>query len=497
MSKHGHSGLVRHRFCPRVGWFLLLAGLPSFGYAQAPPLTVSPLPTAENPALAAVADLMAGASRTLSLKQCTELALQNPYSTIRFAASQDKAERSMDLARANMRPMVETQGKVNISSVRDLLSTQDAYEFAGERARVGLALSYPLYDAGARRDELRIAEVGRSTSLDSLVSDQYAILDRISVLYFEVLRGQRAVTDGSLEMQIVQEHLTAAQTRLQVGTATKEDVLAAQGQLSSAEAAQGQRIFQLTEARIRFANLCNLPPGERPAVVPPTPPLALTQSLSQLQALALQNSLEHNRLIREAQTARLQLSLINAQNSPQVGITVGTGFVLRERNFSNSGGSQVRPYAVVGIDLKVPLFTQPHVRAQRRNQKDEILLRDLAVQQNERQISEDVEVNLLAYQSRTTEIAANEAAVADAEAAEHLAEERYQVGKATQTDVAIALTRLAASRTSFSTLNDSRDIAIQQLRWAVGLDKPGVGIKTLKQAVLEAPSGLVPLSDRP
>ncbi len=413
-------------------------------------------------------------TKTYTLRECLQAALTDPDTVTRWRIAQDKAASNVSLAKAMLYPQLTSIARATTSSSSDILnfSSADQSVFTREKSRFGLALSYPLYDAGKRIDQLRAARAGLRGTQSSIFGDKILLLNNTASAFYTVLHAQRFAEAGDLLLKAAQEHLRGAQERFNLGAVTKGDVLTAQSAVATATAEQEHRNVELVAARAHLAALMGGDPTKLiPAVTEPEAAQGISESTEQLIARALAYNPGRAQILAQKEAARHQLSSIRADRSPKLLVTGGVGYVIRE-DPNHPGHDQNSPYLILGIEINLPLLEGPSLRAQEKNQIAELELQDVTLHQMEDDIRGQILVANTAYQSNAVKVKAAQDALAAAEEAYRLAAERYGVGKGAQSEVLDALTRLTAARDGLADALNDRDIAAQNLRWITGMDRP-------------------------
>ena len=412
-------------------------------------------------------------TRTLSLDECLQAAYTNADTTLRYGLSEDQARQGIAAAKAAFRPTVTATGRVTASSGSGLTSqSSDGVLVQRERARAGLSAALPLYDAGLRKDLLKIAQSGLRQTQDSILVDRGLLRQTTLVSFFRLLRAQRLAESAGLLVEGGRQSLSAAQTRLSVGAVTRGDVLVAQSQLASALATQDGRELELIAARAQLARVLGEDPTQTVLTVSSPPnDAAPIDTADTLIARALQSSPDRDRLVAQRDAAALALQAVRADQSPRITARASAGISASGNN--NSGGSSNNNvYSQVALNATLPLFNKAALHAREQSQQDAIQLRDLAIRQFDRLVKERILVASASYASADAQVAARQSAVSDAEQAATLAQERYAVGRGTQAEVFAAQQRLADTRDQLAVTLSQRDLLGMGLRLGIGIQQP-------------------------
>lgn len=408
--------------------------------------------------------------KEVTYTECIQSAIRNPLAATRWRVAREQAASALSLAKTRLFPVVTSSLIGRIATNRDVLFTaSDQTTFINERARIGLTLTYPLYDGGKRQAQVRAAQANLHAAEHGARDNQIQTVEETATAFYALLHQQRLEEVSRQQLKAAQEHLRDAQSRLELGTVTRADLLTAQTALEAANAMASNRQANLVSVRARLANLIGLDPTMvSPVAAEPTATPELAADATQLiaQALAYSPALARARAEREA--ARGQLSVIRADKSPAVSLRANPGYVFRGGN--GVIGDRASGYFLFFLDVSFPLFQGPDIRARERNQTAEMELRDAALRQLELDIKEQIIASNATYRASLVSVRAGQEAMRNAEESHRLADERYKVGKGTQIEVFDALARLAAARDSLLLSLYNRDVAAQQLRWSTGLE---------------------------
>ncbi|MCC6444518.1 MAG: TolC family protein [Armatimonadetes bacterium] len=125
----------------------------------------------------------------------------------------------------------------------------------GENRTFSLGVSYPLFDGGAARAQLRQARASVFQSEQQLELTRQSIRQSVEQSYILREDARRRVGAADIAAKAAKKNYEAAQASLQEGAGTVLDVVIAQSQLVSAETSAVQAIydFYTNEARFRRA----------------------------------------------------------------------------------------------------------------------------------------------------------------------------------------------------------------------------------------------------
>jgi outer membrane protein len=301
-----------------------------------------------------LAALMAGTASADTLRD----ALVSAYQTNPTLTAQREALRATDatvaIARAAGRPQVSGTAGLN----RDL-SRQGILDTGGKGPTLSLGadLSYPLFNGGAVKNDVRAAktrvEAGRAT-LRAVEGDVFT--NAVSA-YMDVIRDRSVVELNQNNVKVLTTNLEATRDRFQIGDLTRTDVAQSEARLqlgiSQLAAAQGR----LTASEATYREVIGHAPGQL-APPPPLPPLPTTAD--EAVRIALANNPDLVAITRNAIAAGYDVRVAQASRLPTLsGVLSGT--YLNELNGAGTNiFGQTNPstgtQTTAGLNARVPIF---------------------------------------------------------------------------------------------------------------------------------------------
>lgn len=252
-------------------------------------------------------------------------------------------------ARADLLPNVSATGDL---AQNDLTINNNPLNF--NSSRYEFSLRQPLFnwesisELKQAKAEVRKAEAQFSAARQELIT-------RVTVLYFDVLRGNDAVTLAIAEQEAISKQLELAKARLEVGLGTITEVhdSNARYELTVAQLIDAENFLQ--DARYALAEAIGmLPPKLKilkediPLLLPDPPDTKVWTNWAQQQNLVLLAA------IADVEIAKRELSVKRAGHLPTLDVvgshrhadTVGTG-----------GGELITTDNIVKLELKFPIYT--------------------------------------------------------------------------------------------------------------------------------------------
>jgi len=363
-------------------------------------------------AAGAAALALGGAAGAETLRE----ALERTYRTNPTLMAQRERLRGLDeqvaVARAGLRPSVSALAGVN----QDLLTTNSG---EGRNFSFGVDVSYPLFNAGRVRNQIRAADARVEAGRADVRATEGDIFTEAVGVYMDVIRDRSIVALNENQVRVLQTNLEATRDRFEVGDLTRTDVAQSEARLALAQSnlaiAQG-RLRSSEEAFRRVV-------GTLPDDLEPPPALPqLPGTADQAVAIALQNSPDLRAVASQVRAAGLDIDVTRADRLPTVN-AVGSGDYLNRLGTSEellSGppvpGQSLPPNEVaglgVGVTARIPIYQGGLVGARVRQAA---ALRSQLVEQaieTERFVVARTRAAFATYRAALEAIESNEVAVA-------------------------------------------------------------------------------------
>src|SRR6476646_7766446 len=274
-----------------------------------------------------VAALMAGTANADTLRD----ALVSAYNTNPTLTGQRETLKATDatvaIARAAGRPQVNATVGLNRTLTQSGLLINGG---KGPTVSAAVDLSYPLFNGGAVKNNVRAAktrvEAGRAT-LRAVEGD---VFTQAVTAYMDVIRDRAIVELNQNNVKVLQTNLQATQDRFQIGDLTRTDVAQSEARLqlgfSQLATAQGR----LTGSEATYRQVI----GHAPGVLAPPPPLPpLPGNADEAVRIALANNPDLVSISRQAMAAGYDVRVAEAGKLPTLNGVLSNTYV------NNLGGS--------------------------------------------------------------------------------------------------------------------------------------------------------------
>ncbi|CAN5781488.1 TolC family outer membrane protein [soil metagenome] len=249
--------------------------------------------------------------RTVTLEQATEMALQNNPVAVTAAEGVTIARAQVLQARGAWLPTL------NVSTGFSNSSNERFDQITGERASElytnQIALGYELFDGGRRIADQRSASAAVVAANATYREQRYAAVLRTTETFYAAAAASELLGVARQRLERAQQQLAFAQRRLQVGTATRSDILRAELEVGNAELAivdaeSAQRTAQLELGRLIGVDGAVQPASASlPASAPELPDIATLVARAEAGApMAIAASSTLSRRQAEVRAARAQ-----------------------------------------------------------------------------------------------------------------------------------------------------------------------------------------------
>ncbi len=388
------------------------------------------------------------------------------------AADEDVAQ-----AVAGLRPVLNYVISSEYSSALDESPLSD-----GVTGNLALSTSFLLYDFGQSRLQIDVAKENVLALREALVGVEQSVLLRAVTAYVAVQRDIAIVDLRRNNLNLLQQELSAARDRFEVGEITRTDVAQAEAALAAAQSGLSGAIGDLAISREEY----RVAVGRYPGVLAPLPaPPTIPNSQEQAEAIARQRHPDIKQAQRNVTVANLSIALANAATRPSI---TGTARVGVDRDGDDSSN--------IGLSLSGPIYSggalasAARQAAARRDASVAVLhLTRLAIDQN-------VGVAWAQFQVANAALQSSDEQIRAARVAFEGVREEASLGARTTLDVLLAEQDLLDAGATRISAVASRYQAIYSILSAMGLltvDHLNLGIPTYDvtayyNAVKAAPS---------
>ncbi len=361
-------------------------------------------------AASACALLMGGAAEADTLREAlVQVYGRNPTITAQRAQLRSLDEAS-SIARAGLRPQVSG----NLGLNQDVLTTRRRTS-NGRDFSAGVDVSYPLFNGGRVRNQIRAADTRVEAGRATLRAVEGDVFTEAVGAYNDVIRDRSIVTLNQNQVRVLETNLQASRDRFEVGDLTRTDVAQSEARLSLARSNLALAQGRLRGSEENYRRVI----GELPEDLQPPPPLpTLPATPDQAVDIALANNPDIIAITAQARAAGLDVSVARADRLPTLNAISSGRYInalgTADEAFNQPEGTLQNSEATAGIGLqaRIPLYQGGLVAGRVRQAQalqSQVVEQGIAV---ERAVVANTQAAFASYQAALDAIRSNEIAVA-------------------------------------------------------------------------------------
>jgi outer membrane protein len=313
-------------------------------------------------------------------------------------------DESVAIARALGRPQVSGTAGVN----QDLTRTGGGN---GRNLSAGVDLSYPLFNGGSVRNQIRAADERVLAGRANLRATEGDIFTEAVSVYMDVIRDRSIVTLNENQVRVLETNLQASRDRFEVGDLTRTDVAQSEARLALARSSLASAEGRLESSEENYRRVIGALPDE---LDPPPPLPALPATPEEAVDIALANNSDLVSIAAQIRAAGRDVSVARADRLPTVS-AISSG---RYTNYLGTADEQFAPGAAnnvtntgVGVQARIPIYQGGLVGArvrQAQSIQSQLLERGVEV---ERSVVANTRAAYASYQAAQEAIESNQVAV--------------------------------------------------------------------------------------
>ena len=402
---------------------------------------------------------------SVTLEEAVARALQVSPQVVQASTTLGTAEYGTRQAYAAMLPGLSLSSGANLSS-SERYDPQTNLRVSGQNNTsysAGLSANVDLFAGGRNLAAVRSARATVEAAEASLVTQQFASALAAKQAYFAVLRAQELIRLNEQQIDQAQEQLAAAERRLEVGRATRSDVLRARLQMSNARQALLQSMTQRRDAMYTLGRTVGTI-GPVTAVDPPVlDPEPLAMGVDAMRELVLEEAPIMVSALANVGVAEAGLSQARAQYYPSIGASGGY-------NWSNNdfGIETGLTSWSTRISISYPLFNGLQREAGVDRANAQVTLAEARAEDAARTVIAELESLVAALQLAEERLAILNESVEVAREDYRVQQERYELGSATILE--LVSSQIALTQAQYDLINARYDyqIAKAELESLVG-----------------------------
>ncbi len=385
-------------------------------------------------------------------------------------ARQRATDEQVPQAKSGWRPVISSEASVthrwDISRQTDsqiiggdFVSKQIYKTDESSPASLSIQLAQPIFRGFKTVEGIKAAEANVEAGRQQLLSVEQDILFRAVQAYMNVIRDRKILQLRKQNVSVLQEQLSAAQQRFEVGEVTRTDVELARARVSQAQSGVASARAQLESSVASYHTLVGKAPGTLKQPTPIKGPKALRSALSEAQKIN-PNILAAASV---ADSARHSVEVTKGDLLPEA--TVRASATTTD-DWSIRGG--LRTTALVQGVLSVPIYDGGRTYSGVRQAKQVASQRRIQIIEATRSVRESVTTAWNNLHAARSSIVSAKAQVAASQSAFNGVREEYLVGSRSTIDVLNAQQELLNAKIALVAAERDQIVASYQLLGSMG-----------------------------
>jgi outer membrane protein len=411
-----------------------------------------------------IAALMAGTASADTLRDALVSAYQaNPTLTAQ-RQSLAATDAAVAIAKAAGRPQITADVGLNRNLTRSGVIAATQGNAHNVSLSGGVDLSYPLFNGGSVRNNIRAAETRVEAGRATLRAVEGDLFTQAVAAYMDVIRDRAIVELNQNNVKVLTTNLEATSDRFQIGDLTRTDVAQSEARLQIGRSQLATAQGRLTASEATYRQII----GHAPGVLAPPPPLPpLPNTAEEAVRIALTNNPDLIAISRQAVAAGYDVRVARAGRLPTLS-GIASGDYLNQVTGSTNGLPRSGTATSIGLNARVPLFQGglPAARirqaqAQEGQVLEQVVGTERAVVQATRAAFANYQAAQRAIEAQTVAVQANQLALEGNRA-------EQSVGTRTIIEVLNAEQELLNSQVSLVSAKRDAYVAGFQLLYAMG-----------------------------
>ena len=297
-----------------------------------------------------VAALMAGTANADTLREALVAAYQSNPTLTAQRETLKGTDATVAIARAAGRPQLSASVGVNrVITQGGVLVTGGK----GPNLSVQAQLSYPLFNGGSVKNQVRAAKTRVDAGRATLLAVEGDVFTQAVTAYMDVIRDRAIVELNQNNVKVLETNLQATQDRFQIGDLTRTDVAQSQArlQLGRSQLATAEGTLSGSEATYRQVI------GRAPGVLSPPPPLPpLPTNADEAVRIALASNPDLLSISRQAIAAGYDVNVARASRLPTISAQATADYVDNLPRNSPFPYPNTGTQTSIGIGANIPIF---------------------------------------------------------------------------------------------------------------------------------------------
>lgn len=324
-----------------------------------------------------------------------------------------------------------------------------------------LQLSQPLFNGGETVANTKSAKKNVKAAREDLKATEQQVLLQAIAAYMDVVRDTSVLELSKANQDVLQKQLEASQSRFNVGEVTRTDVSQSEARLARATTDVVKAKGQLESSRALFQRVIGFKP-EKLELAKTDP--QLPTSLDDAMKTALGNNPSYNAALYREKSAEHAVDAHVASLLPDVSITSS----MRREEGAGTRGNDSFDTDDVLLNVSIPLYQSGAEYSRIREAKLNVNRSKYDVNDKHDATTESVTKAWEDYQTQTSAITSNTAAIHAAEVALDGVKQEQLYGSRTVLDVLDAEQELFTARVNLVRAEHDKTLAMYSLLSAIG-----------------------------
>lgn len=374
-------------------------------------------------------------AETLSLKECLDEAVNNNPVVAEARLNVSAAEQSTASAKGKYFPRIIFDA--NYTARQDpapfipAQSPAIGAHFSDKYASWAVIMTLPLYQAGQITNNVELAKLRSELLRNSLSLTKNDLIANTVIAYYKLLQTRRLKEASALSLAALGQQLNNSRLMYKVGRIAKVDLLKIEAQFSN----ENQRLLSLNEAEKTLSATLRFFMGRQAEpqseIINPSDQLEkkeIEADFSKAISLAKANRPEYLSARSAVDEADLSVKIAAAKMLPSI-----NGFSSYQTQYGFNPNYHEGNW-MAGINLSLPLFDMPLYSEYKREQIQKKRARE-RLKTVENQLLLEIQTAMSSLNDSRGRIEAAEKAVAQAQEAFRIEQEKYKSGSGAMTDL--------------------------------------------------------------
>lgn len=410
----------------------------------------------------------------LTLDDCLKLALeQNPF-YLSTLEKENEARAQLHRAASGFLPSINAQGtdildkKVFTVEIPPMVPGGQPQRVKFDFTRtyqMSLTFSFPLFTGGRLTSGYRQASYNYQATQESIKQARQETILNVKQAFYGYLLARKFLEVAEESVSLAEKHLKNVRNLVEVGMATKFDLLRAEVQLANLQPQLIRARNGLQMSELALKNLLGLDLDQPIEIKGELAYQEVQINPEEARQKALLNRPEIHQLAYQRQMAGEMIKLARASDLPTVAIGGQLNYWSNYLNFRKNNWEN---YYTISLALNIPIFNGFAGQAQAAQARALARELDYSIKGLTEAIKLEVDQAILNYQQAREALLSQQKNVEQAAEAVRLAELNFSEGLATTLDVTTAQVALSQARTNYAQALYECLIALANLEKATG-----------------------------